>query len=318
MVQYLTAIATDPATVSSLLSDGPDLRQFAVSGVLWLFVFWILHRLIKAFFQTTLGHKIVQNLSSEQRESFDLWVIELIVSTGSLIVFIATSSNIFVYGTFNASYLNDSPDIDWDRELSWMTEARSVTTCWGYSMQPLLFFYLYEVIAVSPMRALRSQHHLIVGHHLMCVLLLSYGFKATSSTLNARWAQMGYSCFLHMVCEQQTWVALIMYRLKLPGYGIFALVATGMEVLWRLFLWGWCFYVYAELTIFPCTITMWEVIWRVAFPFTALFLILAQCMTIRIHMLMAIKAFRESRRTTAPAARVVSEPTTAAIDRGKG
>ena len=84
MVQYLTAIATDPATVSSLLSDGPDLRQFAVSGVLWLFVFWILHRLIKAFFQTTLGHKIVQHLSSEQRESFDLWVIELIVSTGSL------------------------------------------------------------------------------------------------------------------------------------------------------------------------------------------------------------------------------------------
>ncbi len=63
----------------------------------------------------------------------------------------------------------------------------------------------------------RSQHHLITGHHVMCILLLTYGIKAMGDTLNASWARMGLVCFLHMICEQQTWIALIMYRLKIPG-----------------------------------------------------------------------------------------------------
>ena len=292
MVDYLAGIVSDQAAISGIFSDGPELRRLAVAGVLWILVFWLLRRVIQFFFQTRLGHNIVKALTAEQREAFDMWVMELIVSTISLIVFICYSSNIFVYGTFNTGFLTDTPETDWRVELTWIREVRSVTACWAYSIQPVIFLYLFEIVCVSPARSTRVQHHLIIGHHLMSVLLLVYGYKATSSTFNGRWVQMGYACFLHMICEQQTWIALIWYRLKLRGYAVISIASVCMEITWRLFLWSWCFYVYSQLTFAPCTFTMWEVIWRIAFPPTAMFLMLAQCATIRIHVLMALKSYR--------------------------
>lgn len=296
-MKYNNGVLSDPAVVGGVVGEGSALRLYAASAILWLMGIWLFNSLIKISLRTKQGRRLVTHLSDTQRESFCMWILELIVSTVSLTLVAIYARNVLINGTFFGAIISDTPETNWSDELIWIAEMRSITNCFGYAVQPIIFLYIFEVMSASPIREVSSQHHLITAHHFMCILLNTFGVKALGDTLSASWARMGFACFLHMVCEQHTWVSLIMYRLKIPGYGRCATLSVVSEVLLRIVLWSFCFYVYYQLTFAQCTFTQWEVLWRYAFPPAALFLIFAQAATIRIHLSMAKKAGKEERET---------------------
>lgn len=299
-MKYNNGILGDAAFIGGVIGEGSAIRVYAVGGLLWMLGVWLFSNLIKITLRTSWGRRLTKHFTNDQKEAFIMWILELVISTVSLALIVTYARNVLVHGTFFTGVVTDTPETDWSEELAWITEMRGMSTCLGYAVQPIVFLYIFEVISASPVREQRSQHHLITGHHFMCILLLTYGIKAMGETLNASWARMGLVCFLHMICEQQTWIALIMYRLKIPGYGRAAALSVVAEVLFRIVLWSFCFYVYYQLTFAQCTFTQWEVLWRYAFPPAALFLICAQAATIHIHFLMAAKAGKEERRAGKP------------------
>jgi hypothetical protein len=133
-------------------------------------------------------------------------------------------------------------------------------------------------------------------HHLLVILMCTYCLKALLSTLNAQWAQMLFFLFLHMVTEQFMWLALIWYRLKLPGYAPLLVFATCFEVLQRLVVWGISLYVYSAIGFLQCTLNSWDVVWRAAFPILTALMLYAQASVIHIHASIAMRAMALSRR----------------------
>jgi len=128
---------------------------------------------------------------------------------------------------------------------------------------------------------------------MMCILLLAFGVKASTSTLNPRWAQMGLCVLASHDLRAADLDRPDYVPPQAPGYKVMAAAATALEIVWRLLLWSFCFYVYVQLCWRACTLTSFEVVWRAVFPAAALFLICAQCITIRIHVLLAIKAVKQ-------------------------
>jgi hypothetical protein len=85
MVQFISGFYGSPNGIATAYAEGADLKRFSAAGVLWLLVLWMFMSLLKhALYRTPLGRRVVAGANAEQRESFVMWIAELIVTIVSL------------------------------------------------------------------------------------------------------------------------------------------------------------------------------------------------------------------------------------------
>ena len=300
MADYAYANVADPVIAGSMLSNGVDFQWFAVPAFCCLIVFWLMRDLLKAvLFERSklpvLFPETIGSMTAYQREAFVMWIMQPLFGTIGVVLMFALSSDVLLYGTFQSSILNDEPDVRIDSSLMWTDSMARALTVWRWAFQPMVLLYLYEIVSVSPTRARTVSHQLLTFHHLLVILIAGWIFKAFSSTLNPVWAQTGFALYLHMTLEQHSWLSLIAYRLKLRGHEAMLMASVIVEIILRLLLWGFCFYVYAKLCWLTCGLTYFEAVFQVVFPICAVLMILAQSQIIRIHFSMAIGAMNKCR-----------------------
>jgi hypothetical protein len=239
-----------PDAVESVSSRGHQLEALAIAGVFWIIIIWLLFKMVKGVvILPAVARRILPHCTHEQRESFVMWVVELLMTTVALAVVYEYLGFAIVHGSFNAAYIRNSPDLDWSKQTAYFAELGRVMKSWGYAGQPVIFLYLYEICTPTPQRERQVSHHLLVMHHLIAVVMLVFSMKAFTETLSPLWAQALGLLFNHMIMEQPMWLALILYRLKVRGHAFAVAAATVFEIGSRFVLWGLCFWNYANLCL---------------------------------------------------------------------
>lgn len=302
MVQYAHSVITDSTAIAALFSSGVDLKRLQIGAVLWLIVIWLCFAAVKILVEkTTWGRARLQHCNNEQKEVFVMWVVELLITTFSLAVLWRYLGFTIMTGSFNRAFYTDTPDTDWKKEIGYLSEVRDAMIGWAYAGQPMLFLYLYEIVTASAAREKQSTHHLLTMHHFLVIILITFGMKAVTETMNPLWGMQMSWLFNLMVTEQFIWIALIVHRLRLP-YRQYALIfATITEIISRLVIWGFILHSYSWLCFLQCTRTMWEIVWRAAFPILAFLMIIAQSLVIRIHIQLCKKVWILTRKQTSEA-----------------
>ena len=289
-------LAMSPELLQSVINNGADFEFVAVPAFSVLIVCWLLRELLRGvLFQWPFAlrrhspHTAFGQMNQYQQEVFVQWIMQLLFSTIGAIICYSLSYKVLLYGTFQDSLLRNQPDTSFDRPPMWTASlARSLIT-WRWAFQPMLLLYLFEVVSVSPARESSVSHRMMTFHHLLVILMATFIFKAFSTTLDPRWAQMGFVLYQHMTLEQHSWLALIVHRLQWPYHRHIMFAATGIETVVRLLLWGFAFYVYATLCWMRCVLTYYELAWQASFPVLSVLMITAQVQIVRIHIALATR-----------------------------
>lgn len=177
-MKYVFSSAAAPYGAEVFFDDGVDIERIAIAGVLRVLVMWLLFVAVKAFIaNTAIGRRIFAEVNADQRESFVMWVVELIVTTWALGI-IAADGFTLVHGSFNTSFHRDEPDTDWSEQPGYFKHVRVVMSMWAWAGQPgPVPLSLRDLLRLRPPRlaVLAPSPHLPPPHRHRDAVLLHEG-----------------------------------------------------------------------------------------------------------------------------------------------
>ncbi|CAB9521851.1 amine oxidase [Seminavis robusta] len=221
-------------------------------------------------------------MSPSQQYKVIFWALESVVGIISIVeIVLWFPQSIAFHGTIHSARITGNADMDWNHPVSWLHNLNQVIKVAGWAVTPLLLAYLFKLCFFVKEYRLRP---LVILHHLVCIGNFMFILSAVLSTLDGKWMELAIIFSLNIALEFPVSIALILYRFQSPLTITSFPIALVCETLLRLTVWVRATVNYWDLCFQPTTLTIYERIWRVYYPFLLLTVLSIEIYTVGIHL----------------------------------
>ncbi|CAB9516189.1 amine oxidase [Seminavis robusta] len=293
----------DNNNYDSLILSHPEVVSTIGNNIYYLLYFfvlcWLLIYSVAGTVLLQVGRQWLPNsfgvMTPSQQYKVIFWVLESVVGIISIVeIVLWLPKSIAFHGTIHSARITGEADMDWKQPASWLHNLNQAIKVTSWAVTPLLLAYLFKLCFIVKEYRLRP---LVILHHLVCIGNFMFIFSAILSTLDGKWMELAIMFSLNISLEFPICAALILYRFQSPFSAKAIQVAIVYETVLRVLVWTRATVKYWDLCFQQTTLTLYERIWRVYYPFLLLIILSIEIHTVGVHLALYHRSKRQWQET---------------------